>query len=313
MLSLVIPVYRNESGIDALLDAVESLHEQIGSNFEAVFVVDGSPDASYVLLRDKLPARTFTSQLLALSRNFGSFAAIRAGLHAARGDIFAVMTADLQEPPKLILEMHRVLSNGEADIAIGTRSSREDLLIDRLSSGLFWWLYRRYVMPDMPAGGVDIFACTRLFRDELLALQEHHTSLVGQVFWLGYRRALIPYRRVARKQGKSSWTLRRKLDYMLDSIFAFTDLPIRLLIGVGGSAALLSGMLALSVVVLRILGRIPVPGYAMTMLILIFFGALNLFALGVVGSYAWRTYENSKGRPHHLVLRQHRWDSKEAF
>ena len=222
------------------------------------------------------------------------------------------MAADLQEPPKLILEMHRVLSNGEADIAIGTRSSREDLLIDRLSSGLFWWLYRRYVIPDMPAGGVDIFACTRLFRDELLALQEHHTSLVGQVFWLGYRRALIPYRRVARKHGKSSWTLRRKLDYMLDSIFAFTDLPIRLLIGVGGSAALLSGMLALSVVVLRILGRIPVPGYAMTMLMLIFFGALNLFALGVVGSYAWRTYENSKGRPHHLVLRQHRWDSKET-
>ena len=312
MLSLVIPVYRNESGIDALLDAVESLHEEIGSNFEAVFVVDGSPDASYMLLRDKLPGRTFTSQLLALSRNFGSFAAIRAGLHAARGDIFAIMAADLQEPPKLILEMHRVLSNGEADIAIGTRSSREDLLIDRLSSGLFWWLYRRYVIPDMPVGGVDIFACTRSFRDELLALQEHHTSLVGQVFWLGYRRVLIPYRRVARKHGKSSWTLRRKLDYMLDSIFAFTDLPIRLLIGVGGSAALLSGMLALSVVVLRILGRIPVPGYAMTMLMLIFFGALNLFALGVVGSYAWRTYENSKGRPHHLVLRQHRWDSKET-
>lgn len=307
MLSLIIPVYRNEASLPDLLDAVAKLGHTVGMPFEAVFVVDGSPDRCYEILRDRLALCGFASQLVLLSRNFGSFSAIRAGLQAGRGDCFAVMAADLQEPPELVIQMAAILRADEADVVLGVRNARNDPATSRLTSGLFWAMYRRYVIPEVPPGGVDIFGCNQAFRDELLSLAESHTSLIAQVFWLGYRRRFVEYERRAREHGTSAWTFRKKLGYMMDSVFAFTDLPIRLLLRAGGVVALLSGMFAVTVVVSRLAGWIAVPGYAITILAIIFFGALNLFALGVVGSYAWRAYENSKARPLHLVLRRHAW------
>ena len=307
LLSLIIPVYRNEASLPDLLDAVAKLDQTVGMPFEAVFVVDGSPDRCYEILRERLAYCRFASQLVLLSRNFGSFSAIRAGLQSGRGDCFAVMAADLQEPPELVIQMAAILRADEADVVLGVRNARNDPAASRMTSGLFWAMYRRYVIPEVPPGGVDIFGCNRVFRDELLSLAESHTSLIAQVFWLGYRRRFVEYERRAREHGTSAWTFRKKLGYMMDSVFAFTDLPIRLLLRAGGVVALLSGLFAVTVVVSRLAGWIAVPGYAITILAIIFFGALNLFALGVVGSYAWRAYENSKARPLHLVLRRHAW------
>jgi hypothetical protein len=177
---------------------------------------------------------------------------------------------------------------------------------------MFWSLYRRYVLPEMPPGGVDIFACNRAFRDQLLQLEESHSSLVAQVFWLGFRRKTISYTRRERQHGKSAWTFRKKLSYLMDSVFAFTDLPIRALIRGGALATLLSALIGVIVVVGRLTGQIAVPGYAATMLVIVFFGALNLLALGILGSYAWRAYENTKARPLHVVLRTHAFDRSDA-
>lgn len=305
MLTVVVPVYRNEASIPDLLEAVEGQWRSAGGALEAVFVVDGSPDRCYELLRDGLPSCPFPSRLVLLARNFGSFAAIRAGLAAGTGETFAVMAADLQEPPELVLEMDRVLRTGEADVVIGVRDGREDPLAARLPAQVFWGLYRRFVVPQMPPGGVDIFACNRAFRDQLLRLEESHSSLVAQVFWLGFRRQLVSYRRRERQHGKSAWTFGKKLAYLMDSVFAFTDLPIRALIRGGALTTLVSALIGAVVVVGRLSGAIKVPGYAATMLVIVFFGALNLLALGILGSYAWRAYENTKARPLHVVLRTH--------
>ncbi|MDQ6881026.1 MAG: glycosyltransferase [Pseudomonadota bacterium] len=310
MLSLVVPVYSNEGSIPDLLNAVASLARDINAPFETVFVVDGSPDRCYEILAAQLPSCTFSSQLVLLSRNFGSFAAIRAGMQTARGETFAVMAADLQEPPELVHTMWRILHSGDADVVVGVRNSRHDPWMSRLFSGLFWRLYRRYVVPDVPPGGVDVFACNKPFRDELLKLEERHSSLIAQVFWLGYRRQFVEYERRVRQHGASAWTFRKKLGYMMDSIFAFTDLPIRVLIRGGGIVAVLSGAFAIVIVLSRLAGLITVQGYAVTILAIVFFGALNLFGLGLVGSYAWRAYENTKARPLHVVLRRHIWQAE---
>jgi polyisoprenyl-phosphate glycosyltransferase len=307
MLSLIIPVFKNQQTLEELLQAVDRIGKDVVGGFEAVFVVDGSPDRCYEILLRQLPECAFSSQLVLLSRNFGSFAAVRAGLQAGRGDHFAVMAADLQEPPALVLDMHKILIAGGADVVVGVRKSRNDPRATRLTSAVFWWLYRRYVIPEMPVGGIDIFGCNEVFRDELLKLEERHSSLVAQVFWMGYRRSMVTYERIPRADGSSGWTFAKKLKYMMDSVFAFTDLPIRILIRTGALVSIISGAFALTVIASRLAGWITVPGYAMTMVALIFFGALNLFALGIVGSYAWRAYENTKARPHHLVLREHHW------
>ncbi len=302
MLSLVIPVYRNERSIPDLLAALEEMSRRPDDSFEVVFVVDGSPDRSLEVLREMLPGAGFRSRVLSLSRNFGPFAAVRAGLAAGGGDIFAVMAADLQEPPELILSFRDALESGRYDVAVGCRESRSDPLRDRLFSAAFWGLYRAFVQRDVPRGGVDVFGCTRRFRDEILALGENNTTLVGLIFWLGFRRAEIRYQRRPRRHGKSAWLFRRKFRYLLDSCFAFSDLPIRLLSLVGLMGIGLSIAAGAAVFVARATGRIDVPGYAATVLTVMFFGGLNSLGIGILGEYLWRTFENTKGRPGYVVF-----------
>jgi polyisoprenyl-phosphate glycosyltransferase len=300
--SLVIPVYGNEQSIPLLLEAVEELDASLDRRLEAVFVVDASPDRSHELLAAGLADRPFAWKLLLLSRNFGSFSAIRAGLEHATGPLFAVMAADLQEPPELALEFFRILESGTADVVVGTRRSRSDPSLARFASRFFWGFYRRFVQRDMPPGGVDMFGCDEPFRNQLLALSESNSSLVGMIFWLGFRRVEVPYDRRPREHGNSAWTLRRKLRYLADSIFSFTDFPIRMLVFAGVAGILASVVISVSVIVARLAGWINVPGYAATVLIISFLGALNCFGLGVIGSYVWRAYENTKARPKVIVM-----------
>ena len=185
---------------------------------------------------------------------------------------------------------------------IGSRDGRADPLISKLAANGFWSLYRRLVQPEMPVGGFDLFGCNRAFRDHLLTLTEVRSALVGQVLWLGFRREQIKYQRRRREVGESAWTLKKKLNYLQDSIFAFTDLPIRALLGSGLIGIAVSLLIGISVLVARLTGAIDVPGYAATVLVILFFAAVNLFGLGIVGSYAWRAYENSKHRPESVVL-----------
>jgi glycosyltransferase involved in cell wall biosynthesis len=303
MHSLVIPVYRNEESIPELLDVITAMSRRLDRPLEAVFVVDGSPDGSYAALRDRLPAMPFASQLLVHSRNFGSFAAIRSGLAVANGNHIAVMAADLQEPIELIEKFYDVLARDEADVVVGTRSARADPLATRVASGAFWWLYRTFVQPEIPAGGVDVFGCNRVFRDQLLALGEANSSLIGQLFWLGMRRTVVPYERRQRRHGRSAWSLSGKLKYLMDSLFAFSDLPIRILIFLGGLGLMTAFVLGGIVAIARLLGLVTMPGYAMTMVTLLFFGGLNTLGLGIIGAYVWRAYENTKQRP--LAVVQH--------
>ncbi len=303
--SLVIPVYRNEESISALIQVVRTLAaDSPAGEFEAIFVLDGNPDQSCARLRELLPGAGFASRLILLSRNFGSFAAIRAGLAAAQGESCAVMAADLQEPPELIRQMYAQMESGQYDVVVGRRSERDDPMLTRFSAAIFWAFYRRIIEPKMPPGGVDVFACNLVFRKMLVSMEESHSSLVGLLFWMGFRRGEAVYARAARQHGKSAWSFQRKLRYLSDSLFSFTDLPIRmLLVGglVGVTASVLFGLVALSA---RLLGWITVPGYTATILMILFFGALTQLGLGIVGSYTWRAYENTKRRPDSIVMWQ---------
>jgi glycosyltransferase involved in cell wall biosynthesis len=316
MYSVVIPVYRNEPFIPTLIGEFDgvarAIEERFGLETEFIFVVDGSPDNCHAILRQALPASPFRSQLLLHSRNFGSFAAIRTGMAAARGDYFATISADLQEPPELLAKFLEPLLGDRCDIVIGVRESRADSLSTRMSGSLFWRFYRRFINPDIPEGGVDMFAGTRRVREELLRLDESHSSLVALVFWVGFRRMQVGYPRRVRTHGKSGWTFAKKVTYLLDSIFSFTDLPIRLLVVIGALGLGIALAVGLFTIAMRLAGVIQVTGYAATIVTIMFFGALNTLGLGLVGIYAWRTYENTKRRPYALVRLVESFDGTEA-
>ncbi len=306
--SVVVPVYRNEATLPALVERLEELAGELDARLEVVFVVDGSPDASLVLLRRLLAEQAaFSSQLIALSRNFGSFSAIRTGLAAAEGELIAVMAADLQEPVSLVREFFRRLDTGEIDVAVGARRSRADDRAGQTASRLFWWLYRHLVQSEIPAGGVDVFGCTRQVAGELIRMDESHTSLVGLLYWVGFRRAEVPYDRLPRPEGKSAWSFRRKVRYLLDSIFSFTDLPITFIIVLGVVGVAVSAFSGIAVLVAWATDQINVEGYTPLILAVFFMTSLILISLGVVGSYVWRTYENSKGRPGSVTMTHERF------
>lgn len=299
--SIVVPVYANEGTLDQCIERLTEVAAHLPGRLEVVFVVDGSPDGSLLELQNLLPRAGLISQLVTHSRNFGAFAAIRTGLGVARGDFIGVMAADLQEPPELMEQFFVILQSGAANVTVGKRVSRSDPKFSAVLSRIFWGTYRRTINRDIPSGGVDVFACSRQVAEHLLSLNEAHSSLVGLLYWTGFRRVEVPYSRSERSVGKSGWTFKKKYRYLLDSVFSFTDLPIGFLTSVGFFGGLLTFIASVGVLVSKLTGRIDVVGYAPLILAILFSTFTLLLGLGIVGSYVWRTFENSKNRPSAIV------------
>lgn len=300
MLSIVVPLYRSEENLPRLFTELTRIVGLAPSPVELVFVNDGSPDRSAEIVAAALRGLPCTSQLLSLSRNFGAFAAISAGLQHARGDYFAVIAADLQEPPEITLDFLAAMHSG-ADVVFGVRQQRSDPFFSRSASGLFWWLYRHLVNREIPPGGVDVFGCNRVVRDRICSMKEVETSLVALLFWIGYRRAFVPYDRRPRLEGRSAWTFSKKLRYLINSIFNFTDLPLRALMAVGFGGMALSVTAGAVVLAARLFGAIEVPGYTAIVLAILFFGGLTSAGLGIIGQYVWLCLQNARSRPSYIV------------
>lgn len=155
---------------------------------------------------------------------------------------------------------------------------------------------------------MDVFGCTKDVRDRLLELPEVNTNLIALLLWLGYRRQFVPYERRPRLEGRSAWTPGRKLRYAIDSVFNFTDLPIRALLLLGTVGTLFALGAGLLVLFMWTLGRIPVLGYTPLMLVITFFGGLTALGLGIVGQYLWLTLQNARRRPNFVVRSLTRYD-----
>lgn len=295
--SIIVPIYNNEKSIPDLLVSLNSLNEILKEQLEILFVNDGSFDSSFLMLNKKLEKFLFPAKIINHSKNFGSFSAIRTGLEIASGKYLATMSADCQEPNSLIISFFNTLEKQECDIVIGKRKKRRDSFFNKTAANCFWWLYRKFIFKDMPEGGVDIFGCNKLVKDQLLQLKESRSSLVALLFWIGFKRKYIEYEREQSKQKKSGWSFFKKLNYAFDSFFSFSNFPIFLIIFIGFAGIIISIIFGLTILVKYYYGAILVPGYSALILTILFFGTSNIFAVGLVGIYVWRIYENSKNRP----------------
>jgi glycosyltransferase involved in cell wall biosynthesis len=300
-LSVVIPVYNNRDSLKELVSGLSWVQSELNIPIELIFVFDGSPDDSHSQLLKLVPLHGISVQILTLSRNFGSFAALREGLRVARGGQVACISADMQEPPSILKDFYLELTSGNFDVVVGKRISRNDGFISNLTSRLFWNVFRKFVSDEVPYGGVDVFAINRKVVDRVNLLTEQNTSLVGLLYWVGFKRNVVEYERAKRKHGKSGWTFRKKIRYFEDSIFSFTNLPIVALQVIGGLGIIFSFIFAATVLLFWLNSSIPIPGY--TPLIITILGSTSsiLLGLGIVGSYTWRAYENTKHRPGAIV------------
>ena len=301
-LSVIIPCYFNEDNIPVTVRELVDNEARFPAEvtFEYVFVNDGSTDDTLGALcraQEQYPNRI---RIVDLAGNVGSYNAIVAGMAHATGDCRAVITADLQDPPELMVQMYAYWQQG-FKLIIGNRQDREETGPSRWLAQLFHWLMKRLALKNIPDGGFDFVFFDRQVNDEVVALQERNSNVFYLMVWLGFPYVNIPYVRRKREIGTSRWTLSKKIKLLIDSLLAFSYFPIRAISAFGlglGGIALLYGIYIIG---LKLLNPNEPAGWTTLMVVLLFVSAFQMVALGVIGEYVWRGLDAARKRPLYIV------------
>lgn len=297
-LSFVIPVFRNEGSITPTYQKLYDLAQSLQLEYELIFVNDGSDDNSIGELI-ALHEKDSNVKVLSFSRNFGQVPAMIAGWKEVTGDAVISMSADLQEPIELIAEMIAKWKSGN-EIVICHRNDREDSFIANNASLVFYKLMK-YVNPKMPKGGFDFLLIDRKALDVLNQIDERNRFFQGDILWLGFNVAFIPYNRLKRTIGKSQWTLSKKLKYFLDGLLNTSYMPIRVMSLMGIIFSLLGFIYAIIIAYNRLMHNTPFDGWAPIMILILIIGGLIMLMLGIIGEYVWRTYDETRKRPVYII------------
>jgi dolichol-phosphate mannosyltransferase len=297
LLSVVAPVYNEEGTIEEFYSRVRAALE--GLNFELVLVDDGSSDSSATIL-ERLAESDPRVRLVFLSRNFGHQTALTAGLDHARGDAVVMLDADLQDPPELIPRMLDHWRRG-CDVVYAVRERREGESRFKLSTAKwFYKLFDKLAQVELEHNSGDFRLLDRRPLDALLAMRERNRFLRGMTVWVGYTQAAVSYRRDPRHAGETKYTLSKMFKFSLDAISSFSHRPLQLATLLGFLISTLAFIAIPVVVVLRLSGSY-LPGFGSITIAILLLGGIQLIAIGIIGEYVGRIYDEVKGRPLYLV------------
>ncbi|MCM2137729.1 glycosyltransferase family 2 protein [Vagococcus fluvialis] len=303
LLSIVVPCYNEEETILSFYQEVMKIKEQMPPlNFEFIFVNDGSSDNTLKqlkILENKDPKQV---KYLSFSRNFGKEAALYAGLKYATGDLITVMDADLQDPPSLLPEMYRLITEQNYD-CIGTRrKNREgEPKIRSFFAKKFYKIINKISDVQIVDGARDFRLMTRQMVDAILELQEYNRFSKGLFSWVGFDTFYLEYENVERQEGKSSWSFGQLFMYSLDGIIAFSEFPLIISAVVGMLSFILAIIALIFIVVRALIFGDPTSGWPSLVCIILALGGLQLFCLGILGQYLGKTFLETKKRPIYIL------------
>lgn len=299
-ISIVVPVF-NEPGLPDAVPRLLALSRGLADyDLELVFVDDGSRDDSLATLRGFQKAHPKHIRIVKLTRNFGSMAAIQAGLSVATGECVGFVSADMQDPPELFLEMVPYWEKGVKAV-FAVRNERADSAAVKFFSRCYYYLMRKFAIADYPSGGFDCFLLDRQVVGELNQMREKNTDLRPLIFWLGHHNVQIPYVRQRRVKGESKWTIARRIKLFIDSFVAFSYMPIRFASVLGLLFALAAFVYGVFVFVSWATTGISVEGWTALMIFLAFTAGIQMTMLGVLGEYLWRTLDEARKRPAYVI------------
>ncbi len=300
-ISILIFFFNEASNLPILRQRLEKVLSGSTADSEVVLVNDCSTDESAVI------ADTWVSQSqnvvsLRFSRNFGSHAAVAAGLQHCTGDCAIIMAADLQDPPEIIPQLVEQFEAGY-DVVWACRTERlGESWFTLTAANAYYRLMRLLGLPNMPPKGADFLLVGRKVIDAVNRYPEKHTSVLAMILWMGFRQSFIQYVKQARHSGKSKWTFSRKIKLLIDSIVSFSYVPIRAVSVIGLMLAASGLGFAITLTLLWAVGRVASgTGYAAIMSVLLTGQGLILLTLGILGEYLWRTYDEARGRPRFII------------
>lgn len=297
LVSIIIPVYNEEENLPVLHEALLNSFKDSTHEFEVIFVDDFSTDNSLSILKE-ISSRDRRVKIIRFSRNFGSHAACMAGLMNSKGDACAFISADMQEPPSLILQFIKEWEKGSR-IVMGLREAEEKQY--SFFSKIYYKLVRKFALENMPERGTDVFLIDRKVVDAITHFNEKNTSIVGLLLWSGFSQAFIPYKREQRQRGLSKWTLGKKTKLFIDTFVSFSFFPIRLISLIGIVVALVGFIYAAIVMANRLFFAKAIEGWASLMVVLLLVSGIQLLMLGILGEYLWRSFDESRNRPPFII------------
>jgi glycosyltransferase involved in cell wall biosynthesis len=296
LVSIVVPAFNEQEVLPEFHKRLAAVLDNLADEAEVIYVNDGSTDQTFTVL-EKLRAQDPRVVVLDLSRNFGKEIALTAGLDHARGNAVIVIDADLQDPPELIPKLLEQWQAGY-DVVYAKRIARSgESLLKKVTAFFFYRIIRSVSRVRIPEDTGDY---RLLSRQALLALRqfrEQHRFMKGLFAWIGFRQIAVPYQRDARFAGNTKWNYWRLWNFALEGITSFTIAPLKIATYIGLVTALGAFVYGLIIIAKTLLLGADVPGYPSLMVVMLFIGGVQLMALGIIGEYLGRMFDETKSRP----------------
>jgi len=302
--SIVIPVYQNEANLSDTVPKLLELRSRIPSDYklELIFVDDGSTDQSLEVIQRYAEENLDVVRIVKLTKNFGQTPAIQAGLRHASGHCVGIISADLQEPHEVFIDMLEEWERGSKFI-IGERQDREEGWWHQKISGIYWKCIRKFAFSEFPKLGYDFCLLDRQIVKDINHINEKNSSIFVLIYWLGYHPTIIPIKRELRKKGRSQWKLWKKISFTFDTLIGFTTLPARFITSMG----MVTGLLCLGYFTVMLIywlsTRMAPPGWMTVVGLLSLLGSMMLFSVGIVSEYLLRILDEARKRPLYVVDR----------
>ena len=304
-LSIVVPLYNEEDNVRPLVERIVSIIERLPERPESeiILVNDGSTDRTLDRIREELQRRP-NIVLVNLSRNFGHQLAATAGVELAQGDAVVLMDGDLQDPPELIEQFVEKWRQGYDVVYAVRRTRKGESAFKLFTARLFYRTIKRLTKVSIPVDTGDFRLMSRRVVDALKRTPERHRFLRGLVSWVGYNQTGVEYDRDIRHSGSTKYPLPKMMRFAIDGITSFSDVPLRFASYLGFVSSLIAFVYALIVVGFKLFGHNApyyTPGWASTIVAVLFLGGVQLISLGILGEYIGRIYDEVKGRPLYLI------------
>ena len=300
-ISIVVPCYNEQEVINLFYKEIQKIKMEFSDvKFEIIFVNDGSKDKTLELMREL--SKNGDVRYISFSRNFGKEAAMYAGLEASTGDYVAIMDADLQDPPVLLKEMYEILESGEYDSVATRRVTRKgEPVIRSFFARLYYKIINKISKTEIVDGARDFRLMTRQMVNAVLEVKEYNRFSKGIFSWVGFRTKWLDYENVERAAGETKWSFWKLFLYSLDSIVAFSTVPLSIASVMGILFCFVAFLMIIFVIVRTLIYGDPTSGWPSMVCIMFFIGGVQLLCIGIIGQYLSKAYLEVKKRPIYIV------------
>ena len=297
-ITAVVPCYNEQEALGLFYEELNRVTAEMRDcEFEILFVNDGSKDRT-LELRKELAEKDGRVKYISFSRNFGKEAAIYAGLEHASGDLVAIMDADLQDPPRLLPEMYRAVTEEGYDSVATRRVTRKgEPPIRSFFARMFYRLMNKMCKTEVVDGARDFRLMTRPFVDSLLSMKEYNRFSKGLFGWVGFRTKWIEFENVERVAGETKWSFWKLLLYAIDGMVAFSTMPLSVAALIGILMCVIAAISIIFIIVRQLCFGGSAFGWPSMVCIMIFIGGVQLLCMGIMGQYLAKTYLEVKNRP----------------